>query len=98
MRRTVLGPALAALGADQLRHLELHHFLRDGPDGLADHVGVLVEQHLLDDLPDRHPVGTGHRWRLISSTAWNEPTIMSAAWPGSRPSPQPRDRPEISRA
>jgi DNA-binding IclR family transcriptional regulator len=37
MRRPVIGPALAALGADQLGHLELHHLGRDGLDGLADH-------------------------------------------------------------
>ena len=60
VRRPILGPALAALGADQLRHLELHHLRRDGLDRLADHVSVLIEQHLLDDLLDRHPVGTGH--------------------------------------
>ena len=42
MRRPVLGPALAALGADQLGHLELHHLRRDGLDRLADHVGVLI--------------------------------------------------------
>ena len=60
MRRAILGPALAALGADQLRHLELHHLRRDGLDRLADHVGVLIEQHPPDDLLDRHPVGTGH--------------------------------------
>ena len=47
-------------GADQLGHLELHHLRRDGLDRLADHVGVLIEQHLPDDLLDRHPVGTGH--------------------------------------
>jgi hypothetical protein len=68
MRRAILGPALAALGADQLRHLELHQLRRNGLDGLADHVGMLVEQHLPDDLLDRHPVGTGHRWRLLSSS------------------------------
>jgi hypothetical protein len=60
MRRAVLRPPLAELGADQLRHLELHQLGRDGLDRLADHVGVLIEQHLPDDLLDRHPVGTGH--------------------------------------
>ena len=60
MRRAILGPALTTLRADQLGHLELHHLRRDGLDRLADHVGVLVEQHLPDDLLDRHPVGTGH--------------------------------------
>jgi hypothetical protein len=29
---------------------------------------VLIEQHLPDDLLDRHPVGTGHRWRPLSSS------------------------------
>ena len=67
MRRPILGPALAALGPDQLGHLELHQLRRDGLDRLADHIGVLIEQHLPDDLLDRHPVGTGHRWRLLSS-------------------------------
>ena len=60
MRRAVLGPALTALGADQLGDLELHHLARDGLDRFADHVSVLIEQHLLDDLLDRHPVSTGH--------------------------------------
>ena len=30
------------------------------PRRLVDHLGVLIEQHLLDVLLDRHPVGTGH--------------------------------------
>ncbi len=59
MRRAVLA-ALAALRTDQLRHLRLHQLLRDRPDGLADHVTVLLAQHLPDDLLDRHPVPTGH--------------------------------------
>jgi hypothetical protein len=60
MRRAVLRPPLAQLGTDQLGHLDLHQLPRDGPDRLANHVGVLIEQHLPDDLLDRHPVGTGH--------------------------------------
>src|SRR5215210_795532 len=60
MRGAVLGPALTALGADQLGHLALHQLRRDHLDRLADHVGVLVKQHLPDDLLDRHPLGTGH--------------------------------------
>jgi hypothetical protein len=67
MRRPILGPPLTALSADQLGHLELHHLRTDDLDRLADHVSVLVEQHLPDDLLDRHPVSTGHRWRLLSS-------------------------------
>jgi hypothetical protein len=78
VRRTILGSALAALGADQLRHLELHQLRRDRLHGFADHVGVLIEQHLPDDLLDRHPVGTGRGWRLLSVEPSASPTIMSA--------------------
>jgi hypothetical protein len=46
MRRTILGPALTALSTHQLGHLELHPLRRDGLDRLADHIGVLVKQHL----------------------------------------------------
>jgi len=60
VRGPVLRPALTAFGPDQLGHLELHHLRRDRVDRLADHVGVLIEQHPPDDLLDRHPVGTGH--------------------------------------
>ena len=65
----------AILGArpDQLGHLGLHQLLRNPPDGLADHVCVLIAQHLPDDLEDRHPVLTGIAG-LLSSTPWNEPT------------------------
>src|SRR3954468_466881 len=50
---------------------------------------MLFSKHPADDLLDRHPVGTGHRWRLLSSTPWNEPTIMSATVAGTtfRPTP-----------
>jgi hypothetical protein len=50
-------PCGALRGADQLAH---RHLRGNGLDRLADHVGVLVEQHLPDDLLDRQPVGTGH--------------------------------------
>jgi hypothetical protein len=60
MRRAVLG-ALTAGGADQLGDLGLHQLLRHQAHGLADHVTVLLAQHLADDLLDRHPVPTGHR-------------------------------------
>ena len=59
MRRPVLG-ALPVLCADQLRDLGLHQLLRHRPHRLADHIAVLLAQHLSDDLLDRHPVGTGH--------------------------------------
>jgi hypothetical protein len=60
VRRAVLG-ALTALGADQLGDLGLHQLLSHRPNRLADHVCMLIAQHLPDDLQDRHPVLTGHR-------------------------------------
>jgi hypothetical protein len=92
MRRPVRGPTLATLGADQLGHLELHHLRRDGLDRLADHVGVLIEQHLPDDLLDRHPVGTGHAAPPFVR-AMESPTIFSPRRPeprSVRPRPTPR--------
>ena len=68
MRRTVLRTALTTLGADELGHLELHHLLRDDAHRLADHVRMLIAQHLPHDLLDRHPVPTGHRWRSFRRT------------------------------
>jgi hypothetical protein len=60
MCRPIVGPALAELGADQLRDLRLHQLLRDPAHRLAQHVGVILQQHLPDDLLDRHPVHSGH--------------------------------------
>src|SRR3954468_14071811 len=90
MRHAILGPALTMGGADQLRHLRLHQLLRHQPHRLANHVTVLLAQHLPDDLLDRHPLGTGHRWRLLSSTPWNEPTILSATVAGTTSVPSDR--------
>jgi hypothetical protein len=61
---TVLG-ALAVLGADQLGDLDLHQLARQPHHRLAQHIGVLVDQHLPDDLLDRHPVCSGHRRCLL---------------------------------
>ena len=88
MRRSVLGP-LPVGGADQLGHLGLHQLPRDRPHRLADHVAVLLAQHLPDDLLDRHPVPTGHR-RPPFVEAVRTPTIMSAAVAG--PTSVPSDR------
>jgi Histidine kinase-like ATPase domain len=82
VRGPVRGPPLAALSPDQLGHLELHQLRRDGLDRLADHVGVLIEQHLPDDLLDRHPVGTGHAAPPFVR-AVESPTIFSAASAGT---------------
>src|SRR4051794_16100664 len=90
MRHPILRAALTALSADQLGHLGLHQLLRHHPDRLADHVTVLLTQHPADDLLDRHPLGTGHRWRLLSSTPWNEPTILSATVAGTTTVPSDR--------
>src|SRR5829696_9902749 len=88
MRRPVLRPALAALGPNQLAHFELHQLRRDGLDRLADHIGVLIEQHLPDDLLDRHPVGTGHAAPpFVEPSA--SPTIFSAASAGTTFRPNP---------
>src|SRR5215204_4338976 len=45
---------------------------------------MLIKQHLPDDLLDRHPVGTGHRWRLLSSSNPSaSPPMMSAGVAGT---------------
>jgi hypothetical protein len=64
MRRAVLG-ALPALSPDQLADLDLHQLPGQPLHRLAQHVGVLVDQHLPDDLLDRHPVCSGHRRCLL---------------------------------
>ena len=66
MRRPIRR-ALAEFGPDKLGHLALHQPAADGLQRRAHHIAVLAHHHLLDDLLDRHPVGTGHRWRLLSS-------------------------------
>jgi hypothetical protein len=66
MRRPIRR-ALAQLGPDQLGHLAFHQLRADRLQRRPHHVTVLAHHHLLDDLLDRHPVGTGHRWRLLSS-------------------------------
>jgi len=65
MRRAILRSALAVLGTDQLGDLDLHQLLHQPPHTLAQHVGVLVDQLLPDDLLDRHPVCSGHRRCLL---------------------------------
>ena len=75
--------ALAELSADQLRHLDLHQLTHDQLQRLAQHVGMLVEQHLPDDLLGRHPVGTGHLWCLLRVEPSASPTMVSAAVAGT---------------
>jgi hypothetical protein len=68
MRHPVIRTPLAELGADQLGHLALHQLAADRLDGCPQHIAVLAHHHVPDDLLDRHPVGTGHRWRLLISS------------------------------
>jgi hypothetical protein len=66
VRRAVIRAALAELCADLAGHLAFHQLHAHGLHRRAQPVAVLVHHHVLDDLRDRHPVGTGHRWRLLS--------------------------------
>ncbi len=86
MRRAVLSP-LAKLRPNQLRHLNIHELLSDGPHRLADHIAMLLAQHLPNDLQHRHPVLTGHR-RPPFVEALRTPTIMSAAVAGTTSRPE----------
>jgi hypothetical protein len=65
VRRSILRAALAELGTDQLGDLGLHDLPRDRRHRLANHVRVLIAQHLPDDLLDRHPLCSGHRRCLL---------------------------------
>jgi hypothetical protein len=67
MRHPVIRPALAALGADLLGHLDLHQLRANGLNRRAQQITLLIKQHPLDDLLDRHPVGTGHAALLSSN-------------------------------
>jgi hypothetical protein len=82
LRGAITGPALTELSADQLRHLGLHDLARDRLHRRADHVPVLIAQHLPDDLLDRHPLLTGHRPASFRRSV-RPPTIMSAAVAGT---------------
>jgi hypothetical protein len=59
--REPLGIALAALGADQLRHFDLHQLLHDPGERLAQEVEALALDQVADDLLSRHPLRLGHR-------------------------------------
>jgi hypothetical protein len=51
--------------------------------GLAQHVGVLIGQHLVHRFLDAHPAHVGHRGALPVGT--EAPTILSPGWPAYRP-------------
>jgi hypothetical protein len=52
---------------------------REQTQRLTQHVGVLVEQALPDDLLNRHPLGTGHQWCLLRVEPSASPTMVGAA-------------------
>ena len=71
MRRAVLGPALTALRADQRGDLRAPSSPPRRPWPPRGSRPVLIEQHLLDDLLDRHPVGIHRRMsRTPQVSAW----------------------------
>jgi hypothetical protein len=53
--------ALAALGANQLRHLHLHQLLHHPEQALLQEVEALTLEQVADDLLGRHPLRLGHR-------------------------------------
>jgi hypothetical protein len=64
--RHPVAAALAVAGASLLGDLGLHQLLRQPNHGLAQHVGVLIGQHLADQLAHAHPAHVGHRVLLPS--------------------------------
>jgi len=66
MRRPIRR-TLAMPGADQVRDFGVHQLAAHRFKRRPHQIAVLVHEHLLDDLLDRHPLDTGHRWRLLSS-------------------------------
>jgi hypothetical protein len=67
MRRTILRPALTALGADQLRHLELHHLRRTALTAYRNTSACSSSTTFLTTSSTVILSATGHRWRLLSS-------------------------------
>ena len=61
MGEPLLRGALAAVRADQLRHLRLHQLLHDPAQRLAQEVKPLALQQVADNLLNRHPLRLGHR-------------------------------------
>jgi hypothetical protein len=65
MPHAIVGSPLAVLGANQLADLDLHQLPSQPAHALAQHISVLIDQHLPDDLLDLHPVCSGHRRCLL---------------------------------
>jgi hypothetical protein len=69
--------ALAVAGAGALGDLGLHQLLGQPAHGLPQHIGVLIGQHLADQLPHAHPAHVGHRGAPLVGT--KAPTILKPA-------------------
>src|SRR6266545_2673347 len=61
VRQPLLRGALAAGGANQLRHLDLHQLLHHPGQRLAQEVEPLLLEQIADDLLSSHPLRLGHR-------------------------------------
>jgi hypothetical protein len=77
----LLRVALAVGGADQLRDLELHQLLHHQPHRLAQHIRVLVRQHLPGDLLNRHALALGHRGALLCRLRGTSRRSWAPRWP-----------------
>src|SRR5512132_740310 len=87
--RHPVAAAFAVAGAGGLGDLGLHQLLSQPDHSLAQHVGVLVGQHLADQLAHAHPAHLGHRGAPLVGT--KAPTILSPRWPTYRPSSRASD-------
>src|SRR5262249_50737393 len=81
VRQPLLAP-LAALCADQLRHLGLHQLLHDPAQTLAREVDALLVEQKADDLLGRHPLRLGHRGDSPLVVVLEDPTSLSATVAG----------------
>jgi hypothetical protein len=87
--RHPVAATLAVAGASPLGDLGLHQLLGQPAHGLAQHIGVLIGQHLADQLAHAHPAHVGHRGAPpVGSEA---PTILSPRWPTYRPDSRASD-------
>jgi hypothetical protein len=60
-----------------LGDLDFHQLLGQPDHGLAQHIGVLVGQHLAHQFLDPHPAQVGHRGAPLVGT--EAPTILKPA-------------------
>jgi hypothetical protein len=75
--RHPVAAALPIASAGSRPHLSLYQLLRQSAHGIAQHVGVVIGQHLADQLAHAHPAHVGNRGApLVGSEA---PTILKPA-------------------